>query len=563
MGVAYTGRFKIIFSLLVMTILGLVTYSLWYESTWLAPNTKQRMENNATVGPASLSLFYTGHHSGGSTSLAKYDTLVQEYGIIRRPKVNNTMRNLLTEQDSDQNIDTGQRSTIYTVRKDEEPGHSLGQTTTNISTLHHPQSLGQDQISHDPIRGYIVVLNIYEQQTMASGNLLQFQCWAKFLNLVVVKPFMQDSSLETPLDETNQARKLRMEDTFDMQNWNQYAQDAGYAPLVEWEEFVKSAPRKLIVVQTRFPTLTRVRAIRDQGYPFPHPPTSERLYAQGCKFKLLQSKGMHLLKKKGFVVVRTVCLNFRSGDELSLKQLQEHILDKYKDDKLSIVIDEWRGLGENQRMPIQEKICLEENNYKEHTKPSARIVRDTEAYIKRYLQHSDTGGSNTSNYIAVMARYEMTGLTKRVDDKYDQFAIIPYCLQATYQRMEEMKIKTNMSKVFLSMDIGKYGSDSFRNKKYFGHLKSMEDFVGKVYQGGFTVRDWERTFESITHTQDSGYIAMLQLVMVTRAKCILFVGGGTFQRHALHLYQDLHPDPDDRCVTIIERCTSPYRPVEK
>lgn len=558
MGVAYTGKFRTLFSLLVIAILGLLTYSLWYQSTWLAPNTHQRLQNNSTVGPALVSILYT---AVGRTNTSLNDR--QEHGVIRRSKINNTVRNLLTET-NDQNIDTGQRSSTHTVTKDEVPINSLFQPPTDISHQWYtnPQPVRQDPLSHNTIHGYIVVLNIYEQQTMASGNLLQLQCWASFLNLVVVKPFMQDSSLEMPLDETKQARKLRMEDTFDMQHWNQYTQDEGYAPLVEWEEFVTSAPRKLIVVQTRYPSLMYVRAVRAKGFSFPHPPTNARLYAQGCKFKLLKSKGLYLLKTKGFVIVRTVCLNFLSGDELSLKQVQEHILGEYKDDKVSIVLDTWRGLGENQRMPLQEKICPEENNYKEHTKPSARVVRDAEAYIKQYLQHTDTGGSN-NNYIAVMARYEMTGLTKRFNDKGDQHAIIPLCLQTTYNNLEELKLKTNTSQVFLSMDIGKYGSISFRKKKYFGHLKDMEDFVGKVYQGGLTANDWERTFETITHTQDSGYIAMLQMIVVTRAKCILFVGGGTFQRHTLHLYQDLHPDPEERCVRIIERCTSPNRPVEK
>ena len=73
------------------------------------------------------------------------------------------------------------------------------------------------------------------------------------------------------------------------------------------------------------------------------------------------------------------------------------------------------------------------------------------------------------------------------------------------------------------------------------------------------MHEWEKTFERVAHSTDSGYIAMLQQVIVTRAKCILFVGGGTFQRHAYNLYRQLNPE--NQCVRILEKCTSPYRPI--
>lgn len=595
MGLAYNGSFKKLLILLAITTLVLLTYSIRYQSSWLSPSDKQTLENKSK-SPNFIHLLQ--HSDERDVSFpGSHDP------VIRRSKVNNT----LPKQVQTQRViltNTGQRSSTHERAQDD---NKLGNYLVPVShPVPHPwftspptaqpvqdllgnksqtqgellpkdlftqgpsakNSLTQEgQLVKDSLNqkhGYIVVLSIYEQQTMASGNLLQLQCWANFLNLAVVKPFMQSSSLETPLDTIKQNTKLRMEDTFDMQKWNQYTSDVGYAPLVEWEEFIKFAPRKLIVVHIKYPTLTQVKAIKEKGLPFPHPPTEERLYAQDCKFKFSQSKGMASLQRKGFVIVRKVCLNFLTGDKLPLKQLQEHIFSEYKDDQVSLIINEWRGLGESQRVLIQEEMCLEEKAYREHTTPSAKIFRDSERYINQYLQQfsTETGDSQTL-YIAVMARYEMTGLTKRLNNQDDPHAIIPVCLEETLRSLENMKASTKIPSVFLSMDVGRYGSESFQNKHYFGHLKDMEEFVGKVYNGKMTIRDWEKTFETISHTQDSGYIGMLQLVLVTKAKCILFVGGGTFQRHALHLYQDLHPDPKDRCVRIIDKCTSPYRPVVK
>ncbi len=410
-------------------------------------------------------------------------------------------------------------------------------------------------------KGYIVARNIYEQQTMASGNLLQLQCWASYLNMVVVKPLMKDSNMLTPLSATKQLGMLRMEDTFDMQDWEEYTRHMEYAPLVEWAEFVSSAPRKLIIVQVKYANLGYVYDVIAKGGSFPHPPSGEKLYAEGCNFKFALGKGLSYLRSKGFDIVRKVCLNFRIGDELTMTKIKEHILGEYaqENEKVSIIIDMWRGIGDHQRIIIKEKVCQDEKSYREHTKPSERLLHDAQVYAQKYLRGKD----GNAPYVAVMARLEMTGLIhgSKKTGQNESNTFIPKCLQLTNADLQVVKSVKHIQRVLLSMDIGKYGSFSFKRKHYLGHLSEMEGFVEKLQ--GMTVVEWEKTFESVTETRDSGYIGMLQLVLVAKADCILFVGGGTFQRHALHVYQELHTNQTARCVRVVEKCTSPYRPVVK
>ena len=401
--------------------------------------------------------------------------------------------------------------------------------------------------------GYVAVLKIYEQQTMATGNLLQLQCWANSLNLAVVKPFMVNSCLRIVLDESKLAQMMRLDDTLNIGNWNEYTAEKGYAPLADWNEFINHAPRKVILVQLRYPLLSTVKAIKAKGIPFPHPPKGDQ-YKIGCPFKFLGAKSMDFLKSKGFTVVRRVCFNFMRGDELPLAQFHQDILGHFDSSSVTIIMDEWRGLGENQRVLIQEKICREKHPFREQVKPSQKLVKSAKRYVKEYL-----GGRE---YLAVIARFEMTGLTQRVYERgNDSHAIIPFCLQLTIDKWQRFKRDTGLNTTFLSIDIGKYGSISFERKKYYGHLPEMMKFVTQIYGGKMAVHEWERTFEAIAQTTDSGYVAMLQQTIVTRAKCILFVGGGTFQRHAYNLYRQLHPNPEDQCVRILEKCTSPYRPI--
>ena len=600
----YAGAFKLVFCLVVSVILCFMNYSLYYQyesATYVystAPPSRVglRLQNSATTR-----LFLSDYHDGNEslpTEAVLEANILTHKDDFQRP----TDKLLVSPESANPGTDTGQEVIIHpptsrqlspstthkeairrnvTQLKLESSHNAQKQTIEQYNAPSDQREIEKkskdlkEQANLQPIHtektGFVVALKIYEQQTMASGNLMQLQCWAKLLNLAVVKPFMKDSFLSTPMDETKHYTMLTLDDTFDMDDWSQHTAKLGYAPLVDWHHFVQNAPRDVIVVQIKYPTLTHVKAVRSQGLAFPHPPSGEE-YKEGCRFKMLSSSGKlgTALRAKSFRVVRKVCFNFLTGDELSLKQFHSDILGEYQPENVTIIFDEWRGIKENQRVLLQEDFCQEEHPYREFLKPSQRLLKDAEAYAKRFLTQDNTTivsntsqASNSPEYLAIIARYEMTGLTRSLKRGNDSHAIIPYCLQLTLETMEWMQWKSGLRSTFLSIDIGKYGSHSFGLKNYFNHLADMESFVRQVYCGKMDVREWERTFEAVAHTTDGGYIAMLQEVLVVRAKCIIFVGGGSFQRHAFNLYSELHPDKDERCYRVIEKCTTPYRPIQK
>ena len=585
----YAGAFKLVFCLLVSVILCLMNCSLYYQYETSSYSTAPPSRRFQNLTSTLLLSNYDDNSSLPTEAVLEANILTHKYDFQRPTD------KLLVSPDSNRGTDTGQEVVIHPPTSKQLPlsmeyKENIGRDGTQLvesSDTHKLTTeqndnapLGQREQSNEPkeldnlqlthTTGFVVALKIYEQQTMASGNLMQLQCWAKLLNLAVVKPFMKDSFLSTPLDETKHYTMLTLDDTFDMDDWSQHTAKLGYAPLVDWRHFIHNAPRDVIVVQIKYPTLTHVKAIRSQGLPFPHPPNGEE-YKEGCRFKMLSSSGKlgNSLKAKSFRVVRKVCFNFLTGDELSLKQFHSDILGGYQPGDVTIIIDEWRGIKENQRILLQEEFCQEEHPYREFLKPSQRLFNDAEAYAKRFLtQDSGTTAPNNNiagspEYLAIIARYEMTGLTRSLKRGNDSHAIIPYCLQLTLETMEAIQQKFGLKSTFLSIDIGKYGSYSFGQKNYYNHLTDMESFVSKVYRGKMDIRVWERTFEAVAHTTDAGYIAMLQEVLVVRAKCIIFVGGGSFQRHAFNLYSELHPNKEERCYKVIEKCTTPYRPIQK
>ena len=580
----YSETLKVYFCILILIVL--LNYSLYYrqriETVVLQQNSNYRpiYYTDSHHGNAAQEHIHDATHQFKMHTLTGYETTPaikednsesaslhearesseESVRLSTWPTTDTTVVTVVTEPETKPIKSThvvtvlNQLMTNSANRLSESPATNIITKNPSTGSTVHQNSLDKSKSKAPIPQGYVMVMKVYEQQTMASGNLLQLQCWAKFLNLLVVKPFMHDSHLSTPLDEQKQALMVKFEDIFNITDWNNYVTQQEYAPFKEWQQFLREAPRNVIYVQFRYLVQLIVKAKRSQGLPFPHPPEG-KYYMSGCKFKALGREST-FLTANGFKTVRNVCFNFLNGDEPSLEEFSRHLLGDYAPGEVTIIINEWRGLGEPQRVLIRERICTEENAFREQIRPSLRVIRDAEQYRQQFL-----GGKD---YLAVMVRLEMTAITRRAHDSTsnDPHYIIPYCIQLTEQIWREYKSKTNLDKTFLSIDIGKYGSDSFKRHNYYGHLKEMINFVSAIYDGNMTVQEWEKTFDDVAQNTDPSYIAMLQKVIVTRARCIIFVGGGSFQRHALHLYQQLHPNPEYRCIIPIKKCTSSSRPIQ-
>ena len=268
--------------------------------------------------------------------------------------------------------------------------HSEALSTPPEHLTHHPHTLSSRLTADDilsprsPGGGYVVVMKVYEQQTMASGNLLQLQCWASMLNMSLVTPYMKLSNIVTPLDEAKLRSHLSLWDTFSKTHWHAHTRAHGYLPMVTFEEWVRGGPRTLVVVQFKYPILSRVKEKKKEGIIFPHPHQGDD-YTKGCEFKFISGKVLQFLRNKGFTVVRKVCLNFQQGDGFTFTELQEHLFGSHQPGGVTLLVDMWRGLGEPQRVLITDKICREEHPFREQVQPSPRLLQDAQSYKDRYL----------------------------------------------------------------------------------------------------------------------------------------------------------------------------------
>ena len=350
------------------------------------------------------------------------------------------------------------------------------------------------QIPQTRSSGYILVIHYWEQVTSASRNLQNLQCWAARNQMTVVEPFVTGSYLGV-----RDPGKLRFSDIYDMNNWTM----ASNHTLASWDKFIKKAPRNLISVDIRYGATAEEQC--NPGLP-------------------------DFFRQNNFTLVRKVCVY--SNRSFTVKELNEEIFGEHNSPSIStVLLNTWRGLGGSRLNLTDIGSCVRPGGeVRSHLYPSQRMIRDVERYVAKYLK--------TSDYLAVMVRMEkirksdlnMTG-----------------CFQQTLETWKKMVTDTGSNSTFLAADMGKFGSSTFR-KYYIDHLQGQfQDFFKAIYGNSLTMKQWESTFVDVSGIANPVYVSVVQKTLAARAKCLLRVGGGSFQGHAVQLYLDSH-GPEERCI---------------
>ena len=353
----------------------------------------------------------------------------------------------------------------------------------------------------------------------------------------IVEPFLHGSRLTVPLD-TSQKDMLTFSDLFNLQQWDELTATLRFAPLAPWNKFLSDAPRQLIVVRFEYSSVLSVMKRIVLGEKASHLAYSDA-YKEGCSEKPDFAERLNYLLEQGFRIVREVCINFQHGDEITLFQFNSHIFDFYHPREVTVLMDEWRGFAgtdNGKRVLVNDACWTHKTSHSVHyLKPSQRVYCDAHNYQKMYL-----GGKK---YISVIIRTEKMRMTKSLT--------VDECLRRTLNILKLVQNSTKLQTKFLSMDIGKYGSGTQKDNE-----TDYNPFVRRIYGSDASVDTWEKTFESVTIVREPGYIASLQKVLAAEARCVVVVGGGSFQKHALQLHSTASKAKGRRpCVYILRSCS--------
>ena len=380
--------------------------------------------------------------------------------------------------------------------------------------------------------GYVLAYNYYDQQTAALKNLFSLQCWAAQLNMPVVEPFVVESMFQTPLE--NDVRDLlRFSDFYDMEQWNEgFVKPNSFLPFVSWEDFVQNSPRDVILVQTPKPSW----------------------FGNACSFPEMKQWYSCFFRRHHFRIVREVCIPLEKNKQMTMDEFNHLVLNKYyKLRNVTVIFELWRGICVTKDCldysinTITDSKCdrltlIDPNTYLQ-MKVSKRVNQDADLYVHRYLKNS--------GYISLMLRLEHSIIHVRTKD------IVSKCTKGAQDIWKWLKNENQLNVTFLTWDIGRFGSASFEENKYrwkkYKITQNAKSLFTAIYGHSTSVKEWENTFVDVCGITNPGYIALLQLSIAARAKCIVLIGGGSFQRHALQMYKYQHPQTQARCIATSDK----------
>ena len=388
----------------------------------------------------------------------------------------------------------------------------------------------------DEQHGYVFVMRYNGQQGAAIQALLSMQCWVSTFNLpmYILEPVMS-GTIFVSFPHHQEDTFLTFGDVFDIEHFNRMSESMGYALMASREEFFSNAPRNVIFV---YP------GSKDEISKVVWKADSKHGGKQKC-YKFEGGRLLHLAQEHSFCCVRIVQLQ-ATGSKMFMtdKEVQEVIFGDNLPQSVTLIFAKWQTTWYVEREELDNpSVCKKfgKASSKEQFLPSPRLLSDVKRYEKHFL--------NSSNDVALMLRIER--MTQFID-RHSQAWTVDKCLNEAVKLKKELQISGHP---MVTLDLGMFGSGSI--SRYLGPSKETLTeksnlLITELYDNKLTFEEWEGSFTKATGgVENSGYIAALQRTLASRAKCLILVGGGTFQDLALKDYLKNHRNKEDQCIHIV------------
>lgn len=365
--------------------------------------------------------------------------------------------------------------------------------------------------------GYVVALEFWDQQTFSVKNILSLQIFAGWLGVGILEPFLMGTKFGLPLSDheafyrNGTVSYLAMDDVYNVDQWN--LETGGYhyrmSPLTPWRDFLATAPRDVLFIN--FDRFRRTDIKRDI------------------------SSYNKTLAKLGFRVVDARYIQSTWGRPLTESDLKAEVYKGGKSPtKFTVIFNCWN----RQDIPhVFQSIHFNMlfGKYIVSLEPSRHLINDATQYSLR-------NPSQSGNYVGVLVRSEWLIMNRGPDHRKD---FLNTCLNEAVGWLRSAENKTGVSDVFVGMDIGRFGSTTLRDLRMEYVQRLGEDFLKAAYRDPqLTLKDWENSFTEVSSSSVPGYVAFLQKTLAVHGRCLLLVGFGSFQSHALQMYMRLHRQED-------------------
>jgi len=429
-----------------------------------------------------------------------------------------------------------------------QPSYTSSELVTSKSIAKAVNELDTKKIRS---QGHVFIYSNLEEQTNGARNLWQLEIWAKLMNMKVAEPFAVDSNFGVRGVTTMSSQALRFSDYYDIDDWNHQVTKFGGNPLIRWEEFLSTAPRKAVL----FYTIIRSGPDGPQSPIVSYGIDDVKKYNPG-KYEQITNDDMAWLKKN-FNILKVV--NYIRGKirkPLTLERLKSYIFGRLNTSEVTLIIVNWFGTERIKIKPSQSAFNAAANVqffFPHESKSTTLVISPSKRVLKAYKSYvSDYIGDR--KYLGITFRthnvlHYAPGVNFAQKSKY-----LLECSKNLSHLLDRIRSKWG---VFLAYDMGAYGSIGFYDSSTDKTLTPLRDqILSDIFNGSLSAEQRQQRLLRVTDgITDRGFIAIVEKTIATHADCIVLLGPTTsFVRSSASTYISLHDTK--RCMLSL--CAEDY-----
>ena len=403
---------------------------------------------------------------------------------------------------------------------------SINNDVANIYTRHKYCNSSSSR------RRYVIGLSYWEQLVMAARNMFQLVIVANDWGSRVVEPYTINSRLfglrnfviRKDLAVAHSNEPLSLSQLVDIDKLNTIICEHGLPHLVTLQQFIDNSAELVIVVHfihyinnpndINVPADIKGRIIAQ----FNSSPVvdcgvllKQHLYRiTNLLYQEADGKKDHVIKHYYCVDATKLMSTEKLGEMIGITELDEFtviVVDWHGYSKRSMVYNAATGPHVNKRATLS--TSYNGPSFAAVTLPhSDRVINAT----NRYLQHVNM----TKPFIAVHIRSEKVGQVQITHKGY-----LLSCMKQMLQLIEQLKQQYDISNVVICIDAGETGSDSCVN------CRSGSTTLQILHDHNLKVTHFDAAM--INETYDKGFIALVEMNILSHGDHLIVVGGGSFQ----------------------------------
>ena len=416
----------------------------------------------------------------------------------------------------------------------------------NIITVHHSTTTYTNpSITSTSPQRFVIGLNYWEQTNMALGNMFALNRLSKDWSVHLVCPFTMNSRLYglpnlladhkwamLPANST----MLSLEHLFNINYLNLLGKSYNLTSLINFNVFLRSSNRYITVVHFIHERESREKRIllgpaglelrqrlsvqpvfQCQDYPNIKPLAHDIITSLNNLAAASDSN------TKPFVLYRYFCIN--ASKVITPTFLAEKCGLKPFNADISVIVVNWRGIGDTRVVKNSAKgfhrsqrLVIRNMTLRTHPKGNRDVFKHSLNVLRNASYFLSKLKLTYNKFIGIHIRSEKLGIRSTRISKF-----IGMCMRKAMELTSKFQEQFGNFTTVVLTDYGTHGSDSCVACK---GAKKIQNILAKynMYPVEFNPLDHPPSF------YDSGFVAAVEMEMLVKARYIILVGGGAFQK---------------------------------